>query len=462
MQFAVVSRAQLANQKGKCTIVITFVRYASTVNSHAFPQSMREIGKLDLKALQQKFPGLKVKEEIITYTVKSKQTSSYDYIITGLPGNNELELYVWSDEVADTLSKLLESKLKFTTGFFSVINSDSVEVLLTPISAKTATASIHSKNAGKGKYQIASINLNYHGNEINILLEGNNDNLLIHKLATYAVGVQADYKNKITATISGYKNYTSAGYSNDIRAILTSALFDFEFSYGLGYEPTSIQVFSTNRIKHKKYAPIPESEITLLYKNYIPELIQYLHIAERVDYLPFKFLCYYHIIEYFADKSAYRIISSEVKRMFQKPDFHLMTDNYVAQAVEIFKKENEKLVSDKIKIERVIKQFVTKDELSALAKDAGIDADISKEAVFDGAKPLKLPAVNLVTEGNFYGDLTKRIYAMRCSIVHSNPDFDESKAVPFNPTPINLSKLKLEVSLIAEIAKKVILENVGS
>lgn len=423
---------------------------------------MKEIGKLDLKALQQKFPKLKVKEESYSYTVGSRQVTSYDYMVTGLPGNNDLELYLHDEKAADELSKLLEGELKFTAGFFAVINNENVEILLTPVSARTATASIHSKNAGKGKYRIALININYYGNELSILLEGNNDSLLIHKLANDAIGVQSDHKNKITATISGYNKHTSAGYSNDIRAILTSALFDFEFSYGLSYEPSSIQVFSANRTKPKKYAALPESGITFLYKKYIPELIQYLHIAERVDYVPFKFLCYYHIIEYFADKSAYRVVSSEIRRMFQKPDFHLMLDNYVAQAVELFKKENERLASDKTKIERVIKQFITKDELNVMAKDAGIDAAISKESVFDGAKPLKLPAINLVAEGNFYGDLTKRIYAMRCSIVHSNPDFDESKAVPFNPTPINLSKLKLEVSLIAEIAKKVILENVDS
>lgn len=423
---------------------------------------MKEIDKMDLKSLQSRFTSIKVNEESFLLKTKSGDIKQYLYSISGLPGNNDLEFALHDEKSIDELADLIKGDIKFTTGFFSVIHNDSIEVLLSPVSAKTASSYVNTQYSGKGKYKLAEIALNYYGNELVILLEGNNDALLISRLAKYASNVKSEYKTKVTATISGYNKPTDEGYVNDIRAILISVLFDFEFSYGLSYEPASIQALSTSRAKRKKYEPLPESKITFLYKKYTPELIQYLHIAEKVDYIPFKFLCYYHIVEYFADKSAYRAVALEVKKMFLKPDFHLKTDLYVAQAIEHFKKENEKQVGDKIKIERVIRQFVPREEIAAQLTSMGIAEHFSKEIVFDGIKSLKLPAINLANDGSFYSELTKRIYSTRCSIVHSNPDFDESKAVPFNPTSININKLKLEINLIAEIAKIIIVESIDS
>ena len=78
--------------------------------------------------------------------------------------------------------------------------------------------------------------------------------------------------------------------------------------------------------------------------------------------------------------------------------------------------------------------------------------------ILDCNKPLKLTAINFDKDGNFYNELTQRIYAVRCPIVHSNPDFDESKAVPFNPTSNNIEKLKIETELMMEIARKIIVD----
>src|SRR5699024_9124286 len=115
--------------------------------------------------------------------------------------------------------------------------------------------------------------------------------------------------------------------------------------------------------RRQRFSDIPKEKINLVFKKYIPELIQYFHLAEKVDYLPFKFICYYHIIEYFSDKSAYHLVSNEVKKLLLKPDFHINTDSYVNQAINLFKKENDKYTGDKVKIERVIKQFIDREDL---------------------------------------------------------------------------------------------------
>lgn len=72
-------------------------------------------------------------------------------------------------------------------------------------------------------------------------------------------------------------------------------------------------------------------------------------------------------------------------------------------------------------------------------------------------KPLKLPKVDFNSDSNFFGNLTKRIYSVRCSIVHSNPDFDETKAIPFVPTTKNMEILRMEIELVLQISRTIII-----
>ena len=193
-----------------------------------------------------------------------------------------------------------------------------------------------------------------------------------------------------------------------------------------------------------------------MYKQYTAELIEYFHIAEKVDYLPFKYICYFHVLEYFMDKSAYSVVSRKVKQILLSPDFHLKASEYISNAVNIIKLETERNTTDKIKIGRVISEFVQYEDIrSHLTALQSLD-HFNKDHTLVCAKPLKLSAVKFDSDQTFVESASKRIYAMRCSIVHSNPDFDESKAVPFLPTPKNMEFLRTEIILIREVSRIII------
>ncbi len=96
------------------------------------------------------------------------------------------------------------------------------------------------------------------------------------------------------------------------------------------------------------------------------------------------------------------------------------------------------------------------DEIRELLNDTQLEDHFENEVEFHSHKTLTLPAIKFDNENDFYLTLSKRIYSMRCSIVHSNPDFDENKAIPFTPTEENLHELRKEIALVKEIAKTVL------
>lgn len=410
-----------------------------------------------VKAFQEKFKTLKIESKDYYYidsnTNDIKETT---YYITGLNGNTSLQLAFEEPDEINEITEILDRKIFVFNDFLAIHYETTIEILLTPISFRSSLRNFDKEENNK----VLEIGLNYHKNELNITLEVGEKEKIITKFSSFIRGGHRySRRRQIVLKINNYTKPTSEGIENDTRNIINSVLFDIEYNYDIALETINIEGLlrrSTGR-RRKQNEP-PKEKINLVFKKYIPELIQYFHIAEKVDFIPFKFVCYYHIIEYFSDKSAYQLVSNEIKKLLLKPDFHLRTDQYVNAAINLFKKENDKFIGDKIKIERVLRQYINREELKEVLTDIELIQHFSNELILDCNKPLKLPAINFEQDGNFYSELTKRIYSVRCSIVHSNPDFDESKAVPFNPTPKNIEKLRVETELLLEIARKIIVD----
>lgn len=411
-----------------------------------------------IASFKKKFPSLTVESIEYQNFFDSVEEKGIVYFVKGLNGNNELQLNFEKATELTKITKLLNKNIYVFKDFLAIKYDNTVEILLTTVSPRTSIRRYEDEE--NENYQLFNIGLNYFKNELNITIEFGTEKKILPEFASFIRGGRRFARRPLTFKIENFTKISPDGIENDIRNIINSVLFDLEYNYQIALETINIESITRRFIGRKnKSTEIPTEKINLIYKKYIPELLQYFHIGEKVDFLPFKFICYYHIIEYFSDKSAYHLVANEVKKILLKPDFHLKTNQYVNSAINIFKKENEKYSGDKIKVERVIKQYISREELKKAMEELGLIAHFSKDIILDCIKPLKLPAINFDHDGNFFGELTKRIYSMRCSIVHSNPDFDETKAVPFNPTPNNLEKLRVEIELMMVIAQIIIIES---
>ncbi|QDO94264.1 hypothetical protein FNB79_11915 [Formosa sediminum] len=416
--------------------------------------------KEKLELLENEFKDLtfELKEEQFHYLEEGIKKEDRIYV-SGFKGNSEFQIVLKPDDDIDLISDLLRKELFIFTDFLAIKYENTIEVLLTTISYRTSFRNIEF-DEDVNRAVVCNIGMNYFKNDLNILLEIGEDNTLPKFIKFVRGAFRYSRRRPTILKIENFKKESPDGVINDVRSIINSVLFDIEYNYDIALETVNIDGLLRRYFRRRrKKNELPSEKFNLVYKKYIPELIQYFHIAEKVDFLPFKFICYYHIIEYFSDKSAYDLVSKEVKKILLKPDFHIKTDKYVTTAINLFKKENDRHTNDKVKIERVLKQYIRREELKESIEELELIEHFSEPLTFDCVKPLKLPAIDFEKEGNFFGELTKRIYSTRCSIVHSNPDFDESKAVPFNPSPGNIDKLRIEIEIISQIARTIIIES---
>jgi hypothetical protein len=418
-------------------------------------EERREEFKTEMDKFVKEFPDLEIEKKEREIDLGDGDIyHSLFYLINKVDGVGELELFIRDKEHLKNFKQIISTDFLLFDDFLGIRKEKEIEVYLSPINVPYGVLSIEE---GETK-TIFDVKLNYLKNELDLKVQINPEGSFIPVLAKQIRGFRTPRRRSIVLTIKNLEKISPEGLMSDVRSIINSVLFDIEYTYNISFETINIQNFIRSNIRRKKIRnEIPTEQINLIHKKYISELIEYYHIGEKVDFLPFKYICYYHIIEYFSDKSAYYVVSEKLKNLLLKPDFHQQTNKYVAQAINFFKKENDRYTSDKIKIDRVLRQFVNREELKDYLTENETIEHFEKECVLECNKELKLPKIDFSQEANFYTNLTKRVYSLRCSIVHSNPDFDDTKAIPFITTPKNMDNLRIEIEMIMEISRMIII-----
>lgn len=411
------------------------------------------------ESFQKKHPKIGVDEDVEIWTEEDDDGHEVDverisYNIKSIPGLDDLTLNLSEEDEFTQLDALIQSKPTLFVDFLGGKFRSNVEVVLTKISRGLFHPPPPARNL--------RAQLSYHGAEVVVTLTSSRtDKSSVGFIASNMVGVRVQ-SNRAIATITGLNIVDAQQLEAATQSILRSVLFDIEFTYGLAFETTNLEnLKGAQRAVSRRSAPLPRQPIQLVYKQYIPELIEYFHVAEKVDYLPFKYICYFHVLEYFMDKSAYSVVSRKVKQLLLSPDFHLKSSDYISHAVNIIKLETERNTTDKIKIGRVIAEYIQGESVKAHLTSIGTLSHFTQDHTLACAKPLKLSSIKFDSEQSFVESTSKRVYAVRCSIVHSNPDFDESKAVPFLPTAKNIDFLRTEIDLIREVSRSIICNTIS-
>lgn len=404
----------------------------------------------ELLKLIKKFPKIKFEKILHSIFFDSPEDKDFHYTISGFEGNPEVTFSISSDKRISILKEILPVNFEFIPEFLAIKKTDLIEVACRAINPRSSFWL--RRKLEKNPFICF---FDYYSNQLELTIVKKDTKTTLSNILQLKGSVSSQYIIQIKGLIK--KNEEQ--FSEDLRKILNCFLFDLTYNYQISLEPISFETLRRRSPNRKKRINLPDTPVKIIYKEYIAELIEYFYIGDKVDYAPFRFICYFHIIEYFSDKSAYFLAAKKLKSLMLKPDFHINTDKYVSSAINFFKLESTKFTGDKVKIKRVLNQFIDKDELEEYLKEIDLLDYFKENITIKCSKDLNLPGLKFESNSKFEESLTKRIYSMRCSIVHSNPDFDESKAIPFKPTAENMNILRKENEMMFAIARQIILES---
>jgi hypothetical protein len=262
--------------------------------------------------------------------------------------------------------------------------------------------------------------------------------------------------DKDAIVIEGYNFSTVKKLEEDLDKILTCICSETYFIFGLIIEPNPIFVLQKKfKIIKKQSIIVKNLPVEIIYKEYNPELFEYIKSAESVRYPPFRFLSFFQIIEYCCDRSTYKLFSNNLKEMMLKPDFHFKIDEYLPKAIKLFRSGAPNIVVERKKIFNVLKEFIDMDDFKEYSKE---NLSVTTNIIF--SNKLEIPKIKFDNVNTFLNTLTTRIYKLRNSIVHSNPDFDEERAKPLIPTRADLYNIEDEIELIKYVANQIIQKSI--
>jgi len=398
--------------------------------TQAFENLKSSIGDLEITPSICKMEGEDLVDSCMVYFVKE---------------HKDVFLNLLSESSINKFKELLDDGFRFTDTSFGIVNSSTAEILLYPLNS-ILSISEFIKAELEFKY-------NYDGSVITAkILEAERTK---NGFFIYDHLWASRYREVYILELGGLDTLEEAKINSIIPLIANSLLFDIAVTYKIPlayFRNEELSRFSD--VKFFKPELITSKENTMVLKKYNQELLSYYNTAIKIAYPPFQYLCLYQILEYHLDRSAFLSAKEKINNLISKPDFHSKQDEYVIEAVNFIKAENKSINHDKAKLDRVISQFIdsikTKDDIQMLGLKEHFESDI--EIVCK--KTLVLKSIDFDTK--FKQTVKDRIYSMRCSIVHSNPDFEKSHAIPFLPTRINLDILRKEIQLVKCIAEQII------
>jgi len=244
-------------------------------------------------------------------------------------------------------------------------------------------------------------------------------------------------------------------FGHDLEQVCRTVAFELE--YNTGHHLRGERMVDTGTGAREDRPPDEQmtlqrgAELAMMHKEYPGEPFEYISAAQQSLFPPAKFLCYYQVLEYYYDRCLVKELGRAVREMVMRPGFRPDSEDFVEQAVTMVRKA-QMGSRDLPKLQNVLTSLVARQPIEQV-----VHRHPHLKEPTELAEDVSLPAIDTEGDSGFYDSVSRRIYATRRCVVHSNPDFDEGTKVPLIPTPTNIAALAGEIPLVRAVAYEVMI-----
>ncbi len=264
----------------------------------------------------------------------------------------------------------------------------------------------------------------------------------------------ARVRNSVTLTIrnAGVKKHSDA--LNIIVKSFASICFQINVSANI-----SVQL-APERFPRKRDFHRDEEKVTLSQPRYeydIEPLSMYWH-AENMMGMPLQeYFSYYQAIEYYFTVYSFEEAQRKVRNLLKNPLFNIDNDKDLSKVLNIVKYSNSSnsFGNELSQLKATIKACVNLDELREW-----IVNDFERTAYFESKKAKKISKTTIKAsflDDDFIDAIAKRIYEIRCRIVHTKGTDDNVDIL--HPFSNEANEIKHDLELISILCTKVIISN---
>jgi len=166
-----------------------------------------------------------------------------------------------------------------------------------------------------------------------------------------------------------------------------------------------------------------------------------------------QYLAFYQVIEFYFPRYSQSEAHRKLKSVLKDPTFRSDKDSDVAKllaAIHVSKsgafgdeRSQLRAVLDECTFSDDIKQFVTEDD--------------ERSAFFNAKAKASYQKINVLSEDDVRADVSRRIYEIRCKIVHTKADARDIEVKMLLPFSSEADQLRFDIELIQYVAQKVLI-----
>lgn len=261
-----------------------------------------------------------------------------------------------------------------------------------------------------------------------------------------------------------FRRYYSLKIESDTKNSLSkfqSCMYAYVYTYMFNMQTSIFPCFEIKELFPQRHLRKRNDDFDYPKKIYNQELISYYNEAISSTILSYKYLSFYHIIEYFYENIFMEDQIAKAKEIITDVSFSYKRNKDIARLIkniQIKFVDKDIAINEKNALSLLIKKHVSQDTLKERLIDRygeSVLEILNKEVNFSGGN---IVIFSKKDEGQYINSLANRIYKTRNAIVHSKESLTEEK-INKKYKPVKDDKeLLSEISLIQVVAEIIINE----
>lgn len=168
----------------------------------------------------------------------------------------------------------------------------------------------------------------------------------------------------------------------------------------------------------------------------------------------FQYLAYYQALEYYFPLYSFSDAKNRIRNLIKDPRFNIFNDSDIVRLLDLIKVNKLGGIGDeKEQLITTLKAVLNYDNIYKF-----ICEDEGRKNYFESKKSLKISSekLQLKDKTGLVSKLSKRIYDIRCKIVHNKASQIDNKLMPFSN---EVKYLRYDIDLLEFVVRKVIISN---
>lgn len=235
-----------------------------------------------------------------------------------------------------------------------------------------------------------------------------------------------------------------------LTTIASSLLFQLDLISGI---PLVIKRVGEIRRKAMRLDPPPVLTFPRVEFDSAP-LSLYWYGRSAVGMPLLQYLAFYQVIEFYFPRYSQSEAHRKLKSVLKDPTFRAEKDSDVARLLDaIHVSKSGAFGDERSQLKAVLEECTYSDEIKSF-----ISQDEERSAFFSAKSKASYHKININSEGgDLRVDVSRRIYEIRCKIVHTKSDARDLEVKMLLPFSVEADQLQFDIELIQYVAQKVLI-----